>query len=490
MGGVCVNRIGTERTIAGPMNRTLFAMTEQGADELVRIVSETRRLQQTDNIISRFLDRFDEEDWQRLRQQLVTGAPRPPPELARRPDAVFLFRHYLEGASPELIRTLRDQVERSASYEAFIRSVRELQEEAGSRAAPRPTVSISVETFAGSSTEIPDYAKNLAIRIGETKVLHLKERRNPIGPEEAAQLLSLKVKRGGPEILNGIQQTVSALLGVTVDAFAGSTASSSPQPRAELDIDNFLIEVNGSGIREALRLVLDAEFNDPDLLLVEEPEIHLHPALEMSMMRYLKRMSATRQVFITTHSTNFLDTVEPHNVYLVSKNDATTAAKLTFEDAEQRIPEELGLRLSSLFMYDRVLFVEGPSDEAVIREWATIAGINLSLLNVGFIHLKGIGNFTHYAAQEILNFLSRRRVKLWFILDRDERAEAEVTIIKERVGQDAKIVVLNRRELENYLVSPRINRENLLRRRRADGTADFRQAWKMFRPSYRCVLTG
>lgn len=110
------------------------------------------------------------------------------------------------------------------------------------------------------------------------------------------------------------------------------------------------MEVNGSGIREALRLVLDTEFSDPDLLLVEEPEIHLHPALEMNTMRYLKRVSAVRQVFVTTHSTNFMDTVEPQNVYLVSKDRATTTTKLGFQDAEERIPEELGLRLSSLFM--------------------------------------------------------------------------------------------------------------------------------------------
>ncbi|NER06645.1 MAG: AAA family ATPase, partial [Okeania sp. SIO3C4] len=33
------------------------------------------------------------------------------------------------------------------------------------------------------------------------------------------------------------------------------------------------------------------EFEQPNILLIEEPEIHLHPALEISMMRYLKRIT-------------------------------------------------------------------------------------------------------------------------------------------------------------------------------------------------------
>src|ERR1700738_518980 len=128
-----------------------------------------------------------------------------------------------------------------------------------------------------------------------------------------------------------------------------------------MDVDDFLLEVNGSGIREALRLVLDVEFQHPKLLLVEEPEIHLHPALETGMMRFLKGISLSCQVFISTHSTNFLDTPEMSNVYLISKiGGATKVDQLTLEDAEAVLPKELGVRLSSLFMFDRLVFVEGP----------------------------------------------------------------------------------------------------------------------------------
>jgi hypothetical protein len=222
-----------------------------------------------------------------------------------------------------------------------------------------------------------------------------------------------------------------------------------------MDVDNFLVEVNGSGIREALRLILDVEFVQPQILLVEEPEIHLHPALEITMMRYLKRISSNCQVFISTHSTNFLDTAEMKNVYLVSKPTSTQTQLLNLKEAETQIPKELGIRLSSLFMFDRLVFVEGPYDEDMFREWASIIGVNLSQTNIGFIHIGGVRNFTHYAAEATLSFLTKRQVKIWFLLDRDEREDPEVIKLREVVGENATVKVLKKREVENYLICPR-----------------------------------
>ena len=109
----------------------------------------------------------------------------------------------------------------------------------------------------------------------------------------------------------------------------------------------FVVEVNGSGIKEALRLLLDIEFEEPSLLLVEEPEIHLHPGMETTMLRYLREVSRDRQMFVTTHSTNFLDTAAMQNIYLISKGETTTAQLLDQDDVEEQVPIELGIRLSS-----------------------------------------------------------------------------------------------------------------------------------------------
>ena len=303
------------------------------------------------------------------------------------------------------------------------------------------------------------------------KVLSLTERRDPIGEEEAARLLELKVSRGGSAILRDIQETVSSLLGVNIDAFQGNVSSKNSGKGAELDVDDFLVQVNGSGIREALRIVLDVEFLQPDILLVEEPEVYLHPSLETSMMQYLKRKSSKCQIFITTHSTNFLDTAEMKNIYLVSKLDSTMVELLNLDEAEEKIPRELGIRLSSLFMYDRLIFVEGPSDESILRELASKLELNLGQYNIGFIKMGGVRNFAYYATEETLSFLTKRRVGIWFLIDKDERSQEYFQNLETMLKGKATFKVLNKRELENYLIRPRPLREFIKLKYELSGTS-------------------
>lgn len=247
-----------------------------------------------------------------------------------------------------------------------------------------------------------------------------------------------------------------------IDAFAKERSisfdpirrRSSNLPEAELDVDDFLVEVNGSGVREALRLILDVEFEQPSILLVEEPEVHLHPALEIAMMRHLKSVSARSQVFITTHSTNFLDTGDMRNVYLLSLNGSTRVQHLNIEEAETEIPKELGIRLSSVFMFDRLLFVEGSSDELILREFAETLGLNLGHANVGFVVMGGSRNFTYYAAQATLSLLSKRQVQSLFLLDRDEQREDGIKRLESLLEGRAELHILQRREIENYLIDP------------------------------------
>lgn len=314
----------------------------------------------------------------------------------------------------------------------------------------------SMSTFAGAAKTPPAYAIWLVKEYGSLSMLHLRETRDPIGREEAGALLTLKVTRGGPERLQAVQMTVRSLLGVEVDAFQSDDQRRGPGRGAEMDIDQFLVEANGAGVREALRLVLDLELKTPKLLLLEEPEAHLHPGLEHAVYSYLRERSQVVQMFVTTHSTNFVDSVSFQNIYLVARNESgrTALEQLDAGDGALKVPAELGLRLSTVFMYDRLLFVEGPSDEAVLRELAKTLGADLSKVNVGFVQMGGVRNFAHFAAEATIALLSRRRIGLWFIADRDERDDSEVRSMVERLGRGAALKVLDRRELENYLLDP------------------------------------
>lgn len=441
----------------------MFELDDKAVNELYEIVASVERADASRASLTKFMQSFDDDDYGTAKRNRNRDIGGPPIEY-------FLGRHQMD---PRLVSEVVKVFNSSESYEAFSNAITQLSnaaEESKQGLSQRP-INAAIKTFTGEEHTVPRYVKQLLSRIKGTKILHFKERRVPIGSEEAKRLLSLKTRRGGTEVLVRIQSTIDELLGVKVDAFEGPVARG--QSVAELDVDDFLIQVNGSGIREALRLILDTEFENPDILLVEEPEIHLHPALETSIMSYLREVSRGIQVFITTHSTNFLDTGNFQNVFLVLKNGSTSVAPLTLAEAADKLPSELGIRLSSLFMYDQIIFVEGPSDEQIIREIARTLNVNLGQLNVGFIQLRGVRNLGHYAAAEVVSFLTRRQVKLHFLIDADEANSVHFARLRDEFGDNARIQILKRREIENYLLSPAANIRHLASRTRSTNNRPF-----------------
>jgi predicted ATP-dependent endonuclease of OLD family len=442
--------------------RTILDVNNKAALELANKARQAQQKERDASYVKEYLEStpaMDAEDWTRVRE-IGSRAMLYRRTVVRPP--TFDMRNRVE----QLLRSSESQASFNESARSLIASIQD--EKSAILVEPLKN---RIESLSGQEEAFPSYALNLLKSISRLKILYLTERREPIGKREAAQLLGLKIKRGGPEKLRTIQQTVSSLLGVEIDAFQAES-SFGEEPEAELDVDKFIVQINGAGIREALRLILDYEFAQPHILLVEEPEIHLHPALETSMMRYLKRVGEESQIFITTHSTNFLDTAEMRNVYLVSKNGATRVQLINMAEAEASIPRELGIRLSSLFMFDRLAFVEGPSDEDVLREWASTLNINLAQVSVGFVPMGGVRNLASYATEQTIAFLSKRQVHMWFIIDRDERDDMEVQKLVESLGDRARMIVLGKRELENYLIVPRAIAKFIEVKRDLSGIAD------------------
>jgi len=357
---------------------------------------------------------------------------------------------------PELVRQLGQRFATATSREEIESAVNQQLAETRDKiqVMEKRETEGALSTFAGESKGPPAYAEWLIEQFGSIPFLHIKERKEEIGRDEAQTLLRLKTRRGGPDRLETIQQTVKALLGVKVDAFEAEGVG----PRgAEMDVDDFLIEANGAGIREALRVILDLELKNPKIVLIEEPEVHLHPGLARVLAGYLREKSENIQMFVTTHSTDFVDSVSFQNVFLVSRStrNRTICQTVEAEEGALRIPAELGIRLSTVFMFDKLLFVEGPSDESVLREVAKKLSIDLARSNVGFVYLAGARNFAYFAAESTLELLSRRKIRMWFVTDRDENTDAEITRMMERLGGRAKLKVFSKREIENYLLDGR-----------------------------------
>jgi hypothetical protein len=394
----------------------------------------------------------------------------------------FPFSEHMGGISRETLRTIESMLSSAATADGAVALLTQMAGELKDRieTLAKKETEESMSAFAGPVKVTPAYTTWLMEVFGSLRVLHLEETKAPIGKDEANTLLEMKLQRGGMEQLQTLQQTVLALLGVAVDAFQGPERGG--ERTAEMDVDDFLVEANGAGIRESLRLILDLELKKPQLLLVEEPEVHLHPGLARVMATYLRDKSREVQMFVTTHSTEFVDSVAFQNAYLISRDAEykTACQAISSVDGPLLLPAELGLRLSTVFMFDRLLFVEGPSDESVIRTVAKNLQIDLTRSNIGFVHMCGVRNFAHFAAEGTLDLLSRRRIDMRFITDRDERDDEDVNKMLGRLGARAKLRVLQKRELENYLLAETSVRDFLREKQAAAGvqllTPDVRKA--------------
>ncbi|WP_328656179.1 AAA family ATPase [Nocardia salmonicida] len=433
---------------------SLLTICETSANEIAEYSMIESRLR----LKSKALDKLD-ENWDQL-WETDTPDRRPrmrPISITRyvgRTDAAEEVASYFSMLTKETssISDLRTK------FDAYRLSILEELDSVMDRTLTSP-----ITGYAGDSESIPYYVKHILEIVSSTNVLYLEDRREPIGESEAERLLELKMTRGMDSTLKSIQQTVRTLLGVEIDAFQSQLVSS-PRDRlgsrvttrrlAELDVDNFLVQANGSGVREALRVVLDVAFETPDILLVEEPEVHLHPAFETAMLQHLKTLSSNSQVFLTTHSTSFVDSGELSSIYITRNEKSTSVQHVDISTAGDELPKELGIRLSSIFMFDRLVFVEGQTDEAILRKFAAKLDINLSNANVGFVTMGGSRNFAHYAASSTLSLLTRRRVRSLFVIDRDEQDENRIEKLTKQLGDLGTLHVLSRREIENYLIDP------------------------------------
>lgn len=114
----------------------------------------------------------------------------------------------------------------------------------------------------------------------------------------------------------------------------------------------------------------------PIILLVEEPELYIHPQLSKLFFDVLASFADTDQVIYTTHSPLFIDAYEAERVAIISKPDPLTGTVIrscdttAFDGLDNRQLfkgfTKLNPSMNELFFAKRVLLVEGPEDSIAI----------------------------------------------------------------------------------------------------------------------------
>ncbi|NCC37129.1 MAG: hypothetical protein EOM24_34745, partial [Chloroflexia bacterium] len=68
-------------------------------------------------------------------------------------------------------------------------------------------------------------------------------------------------------------------------------------------------------------LAVEKKSDKIDILLIEEPENHLHPRLLPELSEEIRTASARTQLMVTTHSPFFVNTVQPEELWVLYRNE-------------------------------------------------------------------------------------------------------------------------------------------------------------------------
>lgn len=212
------------------------------------------------------------------------------------------------------------------------------------------------------------------------------------------------------------------------------------------------IIAGGSGFHQTLTLLAFLYGYQPTTILLDEPDAHLHVNLQREILDYFKLKSAERniQFLIATHAEEFVKGVDGSQIISLLKQvptriQSTPSVLRAMADVSN---EEIMQLMASPF----ILYVEGESDERILRAWAASCNALSEIDKLCFKTMGGGGKKNmqdrtnqHFAAlQQIIP-----NVKRLMLFDYDDSNEAFHPL-----SDNPTLVEWRRKNIENYLLVP------------------------------------
>ncbi|MDO9522327.1 MAG: AAA family ATPase [Methanocorpusculum sp.] len=263
---------------------------------------------------------------------------------------------------------------------------------------------------------------------------HVKNASNKLFSELTEDLLKETLNIAYPETILSVQCSPQ-----NIDAYK----------MALLYVDdgfNSLLTEKGSGIQSMVIIGLFSYYvkkivvSGSALLVVEEPELYLHPHARRVLAKRLNNFAegSKDQVIVTTHSQELLDITSPntHIIRIHKGTDKITRAyNVGFSDAKS-LKIILRQDNSEVFFADKVILVEG-TEQYVLREIAKCYGESyysnpdwLDEKNISIIEVGGKKQFLAYTS-----VLSKLHVDWYVMADFDFLCDGITDFLRGQFGE-------------------------------------------------------
>lgn len=214
------------------------------------------------------------------------------------------------------------------------------------------------------------------------------------------------------------------------------------------------IAVAGSGFHQVLLLLAFFHARPASVLLLDEPDAHLHVILQRQIYERLKSAAAERQcqLIIVTHSEVIIDSTSPDRIESFFGRPHRLVRKADRDQLREAIRQATAMDLVAAERSEGVLYLESEGDLAVLRAWSELLDHPMRewFARIGFCH------YLHGSdpADARRHFFAVRAVAPelagCLLLDGDnrQRPDHEVT------GEGLLVQRWRRYEIESYLFVP------------------------------------
>ena len=258
-------------------------------------------------------------------------------------------------------------------------------------------------------------------------------------------------KNGGvEEILCNVTCDIDKFFEVKVEAWHEEAKHLSP------------VEQLGNGMKSIYMLSLletytEDETQIPSIIVVEYPELFLHPSLQKSASKILYRLSKKNQVIFTTHSPNMVANFTRGQICQMVLSESGYSVARQNADIDD-ILNDLGYSANDFLNVDFVFIVEGKQDKSrfpllLEKYYSEVHDEEGELSRISIITTNSCTNIKTYANLKYMNQLYLRD---HFLMIRDgDGKDAE-----ELANQLCRYYSERSKQMEDKL--PRVKRENVL----------------------------
>ena len=215
---------------------------------------------------------------------------------------------------------------------------------------------------------------------------------------------------------------------------------------------NYDIIAGGSGLHQTLTLLAFLYGYKPTTILLDEPDAHLHVNLQREILDFFRKMSAEQntQFLIATHAEELIKAVDANRIIsLLQKKPVREASKPDILEAMSNVSN---LEINQLRSSPYLLYIEGDTDERIIRAWSRILGYETEVGKLYFHSMRG-GNKPEMKDDADRHFRAIRQiipdVERLMLFDYDTDKEA----FHPR-EDDEVLFEWKRKNIENYLLVP------------------------------------